>query len=321
MTTQAQINANRINAQKSTGPKTPEGKAIAAQNSTIHGLRSTSVLAPTEDPAEFETHRQSILDDLAPVGSMETFYAERIVTLSWHLARAARLQSEMFNTLALPTARPRIIQMPTNFRPANIDEFAALGMTHRQFQHIRKTLGTPGLRARCGELIKLRQEEENQKAALEAAKVDNSLAAIAERDFRNHSILDRLINYERRIENSLFKTRRDLEDLQQRRRAKEKEQHQLRHAETRANEPNPTQTVTPDLIRGPEAPECPVANKAPNEPNPNNQSPIITSQLKGAPERSVVSKNPPNEPNSNNQSSLINNQSKKARLLVTTRPY
>ncbi len=38
MTTEAQVAANRLNAQKSTGPRTPEGKGVVSQNAVKHGL-------------------------------------------------------------------------------------------------------------------------------------------------------------------------------------------------------------------------------------------------------------------------------------------
>ena len=54
MASEAQIAANRANAQRSTGPRTAEGKARAAQNGLKHGLCARATLLPEEDPAEFE---------------------------------------------------------------------------------------------------------------------------------------------------------------------------------------------------------------------------------------------------------------------------
>ena len=53
MTTEAQVLANRSNAQKSTGPRTPEGKAAVAQNAVQHGLLAQEVVIKGEDPQEF----------------------------------------------------------------------------------------------------------------------------------------------------------------------------------------------------------------------------------------------------------------------------
>ncbi len=54
MTSDKQIRANRRNALKSTGPKTPEGKTAVRMNARMHGLRSQEVLLPGEDEAAFE---------------------------------------------------------------------------------------------------------------------------------------------------------------------------------------------------------------------------------------------------------------------------
>jgi len=91
MATQPQIQANRQNAQKSTGPRTPEGKAAVAQNALKHGLCARRDVVITESQADFDLHRSALLDELAPQGPMESILADRIVTLSWRLKRAEAL--------------------------------------------------------------------------------------------------------------------------------------------------------------------------------------------------------------------------------------
>jgi hypothetical protein len=59
--TEAQIHANRANAQKSTGPRTPAGKAVVAQNAVKHGLSARLDVIRGEDQAEFDRHREGML--------------------------------------------------------------------------------------------------------------------------------------------------------------------------------------------------------------------------------------------------------------------
>ena len=59
--------ANRENAQFSTGPRSAAGKAIASQNATTHGLRATRVLIRGDDPAEFATLRDALLLEYDPI--------------------------------------------------------------------------------------------------------------------------------------------------------------------------------------------------------------------------------------------------------------
>ena len=54
MATQAQINANRANALKSTGPRSAEGKSASRFNALKHGIDAASIVIPGEDPAEYE---------------------------------------------------------------------------------------------------------------------------------------------------------------------------------------------------------------------------------------------------------------------------
>ena len=87
MTTEARIHANRLNARKSTGPRTAEGKARVAQNAIKHGILCDQAVLPTEDRRQFEVFRDALVGDLAPAGAMEQTLAERIVAGSWRLRR------------------------------------------------------------------------------------------------------------------------------------------------------------------------------------------------------------------------------------------
>jgi hypothetical protein len=80
VTTEAQIKANRQNAQKSTGPKTEEGKAAVSQNAVKHGMFSDSLIAG-ENEADYEAFHDNMLAELASVGMIEFALSERIDSL------------------------------------------------------------------------------------------------------------------------------------------------------------------------------------------------------------------------------------------------
>ena len=106
MATEAQVRANRLNAQKSTGPRTEAGKAVVAQNAVRHGLLAEKTVISGEDPGQFESYRAQLLAELHPAGAMEAIVAERIVGLAWRLRRADRLQAEVFDTLLARDGQP-----------------------------------------------------------------------------------------------------------------------------------------------------------------------------------------------------------------------
>jgi hypothetical protein len=95
MSSQAQIEANRHNAQKSTGPKTTEGKAAVAQNALKHGLFAAQDVLSVENQDEYDLLREEMLAELAPAGVVESLLAQRAVSLAWRLRRAERMQDEV----------------------------------------------------------------------------------------------------------------------------------------------------------------------------------------------------------------------------------
>ena len=99
MATEAQVTANRLNARKSTGPRTEEGKAISAQNALKHGLLAREGIIRGEDQDEYDLHREQLLGQLLPGSPLEDILADRIVDLTWRLKRAAQDQDEAFGML------------------------------------------------------------------------------------------------------------------------------------------------------------------------------------------------------------------------------
>ena len=80
MASPAQITANRANAQHSTGPRTPEGKAALAQNNLHHGLASpVHIILPGEDAEAFKTLHGSLLLEHNPQTLSETFCVGQMV--------------------------------------------------------------------------------------------------------------------------------------------------------------------------------------------------------------------------------------------------
>ena len=78
MATEAQILANRLNAEKSTGPTTPEGKAAVSQNALKHGLTAENDLISSEDLTEFEAFRDATIREYAPLTAVELMLAKEL---------------------------------------------------------------------------------------------------------------------------------------------------------------------------------------------------------------------------------------------------
>src|SRR5262249_43206701 len=107
MSTVAQIEANRLNAMHSTGPRSVEGKTVSRFNSTKSGLYASPPVLPAEDPAEFEALSAGYLRTSQPVGPDEADLVDIIIQSSWTLRRLDRIETEILAELVSDTALPK----------------------------------------------------------------------------------------------------------------------------------------------------------------------------------------------------------------------
>jgi len=96
MSTERQRAANRANAQKSTGPRTAEGKAASSANALKTGIYAKSTLLPGEDPAEYDALRQEHYDQFQPANTDERDLLDLMVKYKWQLRRLHDCYDQMW---------------------------------------------------------------------------------------------------------------------------------------------------------------------------------------------------------------------------------
>jgi len=227
MTSQKQTEANKLNALKSTGPKTPETKAIVSKNATTHGLRAQHTVIDCESQTEFDEFYNELILYLAPVGPMEQLLASRLITAFWRLRRVAKIEVELFNYLQQPKPIPSTDscnnntqehEPPFNLRivktysaessPEHRKEYSAdqvkaklkeLKETFERISHMDvSTKNIPALRQYLIDLstLDLSQGSLSQlsEAVDELTEIENSIKAQAIDDFRMKFTLGRIIH-------------------------------------------------------------------------------------------------------------------------------
>lgn len=100
MATQRQIRASRMNATKSTGPRSAAGKAIVSRNALGHGLTARTVLLDGEDAAVFEALRRALRLEFAPRSATEVSLVEHLAGLLWRLRRAQGFEAGLLSWIA-----------------------------------------------------------------------------------------------------------------------------------------------------------------------------------------------------------------------------
>ena len=96
MPTLAQIEANRSNSLKSTGPRSVEGKAASRFNALKTGITAKSMVIPGEDPDELAALAAGYHDQFRPATALERFLVDALVSADWQLRRLQRVEAQLW---------------------------------------------------------------------------------------------------------------------------------------------------------------------------------------------------------------------------------
>src|ERR1700674_170352 len=103
MISDKQLAANRANALRSTGPRTPEGKHRSRANAFRHGLTGQITVMPPEDREAHDKFCNEIIETLQPEQAVEQQFAQSVAEDSWRINHARALETRIF---AIPDSDP-----------------------------------------------------------------------------------------------------------------------------------------------------------------------------------------------------------------------
>jgi choline dehydrogenase-like flavoprotein len=183
MTTSAQIAANKSNAQRSTGPKTPEGKAISSLNRFKHGCTGAFTVLPWESQDEFEMLIDSLRDEHKPCGVTEMILVDKMAQALWLSKRAQMLQHVAFNQEIPVCDDPKQLALYLRYETTNERAFHKClnDLLKLRAEKRRQEIGFESQRRKQADQTR-RESSENRKQELHKwsvllaeAKVDHQL--------------------------------------------------------------------------------------------------------------------------------------------------
>jgi hypothetical protein len=153
MASEAQITANRANAQSSTGPKTEAGKRISSHNAVKTALTGATVLLPGDDVAAYERHIAATFQEWKPGTHRENVLVQSIADAEWRLLRIPSLESALYALGRIQFAE-QFADQPESVRATLLDAFI--------FQTSRRDLMNLNLQA-----SRIRRQREKDIAELQ----------------------------------------------------------------------------------------------------------------------------------------------------------
>lgn len=243
--------SNRTNALKSTGPKTPAGRAIVSKNAVKHGLCARYIVIEGESATEFFDFKDSIAGQFAPVGVLEALLTDRIVASFWRLRRLGRIEVELLDhlcrsdsdhdtqgTLPISLKFPVSCDLNSSKPGGKLDKDTLIKAFHSAGQSLQDSIDDPAcidpspqnISAMTGYLKYLQnldlspqdrdllskalEELTAMQASSDSARTLGSALAV---DFKGPCVTTKFNRYESHIERSLFRNLHELQRLQAKR--------------------------------------------------------------------------------------------------------
>ena len=148
MVSESQLNANRENAQHSTGPITPEGKAAVRFNALRYGLRAESLIIPGEDPEEYAALWEQLEAEWQPQTATERILLSQMASAEWMTRRAVRAESRIYPQPMPPERQLALLERVSAYRTRLERSFAnAMRDLERLQQKRRASTGQPAAKS------------------------------------------------------------------------------------------------------------------------------------------------------------------------------
>src|SRR5450631_2235050 len=113
MSSLKQIEANRRNALKITGPTTPEGKERSRCNAVRHGLTAETIIAALEDSKDYEAFEAAVTSDYDAESAVERELVLRLASVLWRLRRATGIETAIFESVKVEHGHSRLTLVET----------------------------------------------------------------------------------------------------------------------------------------------------------------------------------------------------------------
>jgi hypothetical protein len=215
-----QWTANRENAQKSTGPRTEEGKCRSRRNALRHGLAAETVVEGLEDPEDYRAFEATIIADYDATTGVERELVLRLSSLLWRIRRATGIETDL---LRIQAEIIRAREVSSHPRPANANPPHSSSCSVPRLRY--RVLGTVGGAAAHDEAVEF---EESPEACARADDQEASPTTNTESSRQlthcflrlanlDNAAFDRLARYEATLWRQVVQTMFALEPLRGRR--------------------------------------------------------------------------------------------------------